>query len=73
MSGNEPDCDCSKCGCSLESDAYARGKADGMAEAEANVVAFLRGYIPQSIDVDRNGYANPSDIADALERKEHRK
>lgn len=33
MSGNEPDCDCSKCGCSLESDAYARGKAYGMAEA----------------------------------------
>ena len=65
MSGNEPDCDCAKCGCSLESDAYARGKADGMAEAEARIIAWVRGEANE-------GY-NEIQIADALERGEHRK
>ena len=77
----------------LRDEAYARGKADGMAEANiaqmlsdsfahgkdaelAKVVAWLRDSkhaFPQSIDVCRCGNVNHEDLADALERGEHKK
>ena len=89
MSGNEPDCDCSKCGCSLESDAYARGKADGM--AEANIAQMLSDSFAHGKDAElakvvawlhgplpgvtmcRCGHVNVQDIIDSLERGEHKK
>lgn len=46
-------------------DAYARGKADGLAEAEARIIAWVRGEANE-------GY-NEIQIADALERGEHKK
>lgn len=45
--------------------AYARGKSDGMAEAEARIIAWVRGEANE-------GY-NEIQIADALERGEHKK
>lgn len=48
-----------------EKAAYARGKADGLAEAEARIIAWVRGEANE-------GY-NEIQIADALERGEHKK
>lgn len=40
--------------------------------AEARIVAWLRGHLPMSIEGCRCGFVDADDLADAIEKGEHR-